>query len=181
MSNTVRHRLPPAKRLALLVFIVVPALAWAVVRPVRVLLPRVGTTVTCVDASICVDDPERTDDAKAVYAEAVTFVSRRFGAVEGEPKVVFCSTQVCADHFGLGKRSAVTLGTLGTVVGPRAWKSYYVRHELIHYEQFKHLGLLRVLRSPSWLVEGMAYGLSEDPRKPLAEPFESWRKEFLAW
>jgi hypothetical protein len=63
------------------------------------------------------------------------------------------------------------------VVPALAWA---VRHELIHYEQFKHLGPIRVLRSPSWLVEGMAYGLSEDPRKPLAEPFESWRSRALA-
>src|SRR5205085_647089 len=96
-------------------------------------------------------------------------------------RIVFCSTQACADSFGLGARSAVTLGTFGTVIGPRAWQPFYVRHELIHYEQFTKLGYLRVLRSPAWLVEGMAYGLSEDPRKPLAQPFESYREQFFAW
>jgi hypothetical protein len=176
-----RPKIPLAARLLLLVFVIIPALAWAVVRPVRVALPQVGSGVTCVDATVCVDDPARAAEARALYAEAVDFVSRKVAVVEGQPRVVFCATQACADHFGLGKRSAVTVGHYGTVVGPRAWKPYYVRHELIHYEQFRHLGLLRVVRSPKWFVEGMAYGLSEDPRQPLAQPFQSWRSQFFAW
>jgi hypothetical protein len=75
----------------------------------------------------------------------------------------------------------VTLGTLGTVIGPRAWKPYYVRHELIHQAQGQRIGVIALLFEPGWVVEGMAYGLSEDPRVPLAEPFESQRKEFLRW
>jgi hypothetical protein len=122
-------KIPPLKRLALLVFVIVPALAWAVVRPVRVVLPEVGSGLDCVDATICVDDPGKVDAAKALYAEAITFVSGKVGRFNEEPRVVFCSTQACADHFGLGARSAVTLGTWGTVVGPRAWKAYYVRHD----------------------------------------------------
>jgi hypothetical protein len=95
--------------------------------------------------------------------------------------VTFCSSQACADYFGLGARSAVTLGTIGTVIGPRAWKAYYVRHELIHYLQARELGVPQLLLKPSWFVEGMAYGLSEDPRAPLAQPFETYRTEFFAW
>jgi hypothetical protein len=34
---------------------------------------------------------------------------------------------------------------------------------------------------PRWLVEGMAYALSEDPRLPLPEPQESERRQFMAW
>jgi hypothetical protein len=56
-----------------------------------------------------------------------------------------------------------------------------VRHELIHYLQARELGALQLLVKPSWFVEGMAYGLSEDPRTPLAQPFEGYRSEFLAW
>ena len=172
---------PPLLRLAILVFVIVPILAWAIVRPVRVILPGVGADITCVDATICVDDPSRIESAKALYAEAVPFVSQRPGAGEGQPKIIFCSTQACADHFGLGARSAITVGQFGSVIGPRAWKPYYVRHELIHHEQYRRLGVVRVLRSPGWLIEGMAYGLSEDPRPTLGEPWESDRKQFLSW
>jgi hypothetical protein len=56
-----------------------------------------------------------------------------------------------------------------------------VRHELIHYAQAERLGTLRLLFKPQWFVEGMAYALSQDPREPLTEPFESQRKRFRAW
>ena len=34
---------------------------------------------------------------------------------------------------------------------------------------------------PAWFVEGMAYSLSQDPRDPLAEPFQGYRKAFRDW
>lgn len=171
---------PPLKRLALLLFAIVPALAWAIVKPVRVVAPEWGG-VTCTNETVCVDDLSKRSEAEALYAEAMVFVGQKLSPVPGKPRVTFCASQACADYFGLGKRSAVTLGTIGTVIGPRAWKPFYVRHELIHYLQARELGVAQLLLKPSWFVEGMAYGLSEDPRAPLAPPFEGYRSEFLAW
>jgi hypothetical protein len=171
---------PSLKRLALILFAIVPALAWAIVKPVRVLAPEWGG-VTCTSATVCVDDLSKRAEAEALYAGAVAFVGEKVSPIPGRPRVTFCSSQACADYFGLGARSAVTLGTIGTVIGPRAWKAYYVRHELIHYLQARELGVPQLLLKPSWFVEGMAYGLSEDPRAPLAQPFETYRTEFFAW
>jgi hypothetical protein len=170
----------PLMRLALILFAIVPALAWAIVKPVRVLAPEWGN-VTCTSRTVCVEDVTKRAEAEALYAEAVTFVSKEVSPVPGGPRVTFCSSQACADYFGLGARSAVTLATMGTVIGPRAWKPYYVRHELIHYMQGRQLGVPQLLLKPSWFVEGMAYGLSGDPRVPLAQPFESYRSEFVTW
>ena len=155
-------------------------MAWAIVRPVRVVAPEFAGAV-CISHSICLDDRTQTERAKLLYSEASDFVNRNVASVEGQPRLIFCSTQSCADSFGLGARSAVTLGTLGTVIGPRAWQPHYVRHELIHYVQGKRFGVIGLLLKPTWFVEGMAYGLSQDPRTPLAEPFESYRSKFLAW
>jgi hypothetical protein len=171
---------PSLKRLALVLFAIVPALAWAIVKPIRVLAPEWGG-VTCISGTVCLDDQSKRSEAAALYEEAVAFVGERVSPVPGGPRVTFCSSQACADYFGLGARSAVTLGTLGTVIGPRAWKPYYVRHELIHHLQARELGVPQLLFKPSWFVEGMAYALSEDPRAPLAQPFESYRSEFFAW
>lgn len=171
------------KRLALggLVLVpLIPLVAWSLVKPVRVVAPQ-WAGVTCISPALCIDDPTRAELATGLYLRAAEFVSRQVAPVEGPPRVIFCVTQTCADAFGLGARSAFTVGTWGTVIGPRAWQPYYVRHELIHYVQFKHLGNYRALRSPAWFVEGMAYALSEDPRKPLSEPFESYRGQFLSW
>lgn len=164
----------------MLVLCVVPLTAWWIVKPVRVLAPTwVG--VTCPVTSICVDDPARLAEAAQLHAEALAFVAATLQPVTDAPKVIFCSSQRCADAFGLGARSAVTLGTWGTVIGPRAWRDYYVRHEVIHQLQAEKLGVLRLLLRPSWWVEGMAYGLSQDPRKPLAGPYEGYRTAFMAW
>ena len=43
------------------------------------------------------------------------------------------------------------------------------------------LGNLAVATKPRWLIEGMAYSLSGDPRRPLAQPFDAWRARFDAW
>jgi hypothetical protein len=174
------RRLPLPLRLILLVTLVTPILAWFLVKPLRVVAP-LWQGVACADSGVCVDDPGRSAEAALLYQEARRFVSGRLAPLGGTPRVVFCSTDLCADSFGLGARSAVTVGTWGTVIGPRAWKAYYVRHELIHRLQAEKLGTLPLLLKPGWFVEGMAYALSEDPRPLLVEPFESQRQRFRAW
>lgn len=175
-----RLSLPSLKIRLLAMLVFVPVFAWFAVRPVRVIAPELSG-VSCLSAAVCVDDKARFEEAVRLHAEGLAFVSAKVNAIHGVPKMIFCATQACSDAFGLGRRSAVTLGTLGTVVGPRAWKPFYVRHELIHYLQAERLGTLYLLLKPQWFVEGMAYALSEDPRSPLGEPFESHRRKFLLW
>lgn len=178
--NVMRLKLPSAKRLALLLLVVVPVAAWAFVKPVRVIAPML-IGISCPDTPVCVEDASTLQSAMQIYSEGLSFVSETISPVEGTPRVIFCSSEACANSFGLGARSAITLGTIGTVIGPRAWKAYYVRHELIHHLQGQRLGVLNRMFKPSWFVEGMAYSLSQDPREPLAEPFESYRSRFLSW
>ena len=178
MNNAKR---PAVQRLALLLFVVVPLAAWVLVKPVRVLAPGLVGIACGAEAPVCVDDPQRLQAANALHAEAVAFVSNTVAPLQRPPRVIFCSTNACADSFGLGARSAVTVANWGIVIGPRAWKPYYVRHELIHVLQGQRLGVMRRLFMPTWFVEGMAYGLSLDPRAPLAEPWERHRARFNAW
>ena len=112
---------------------------------------------------------------------AVVFVGRVAGGIESRPRAVFCASERCAAYFGLGRSTAKTTGPIGTVFGPRAWKDYYVRHELIHHLQNERLGMYRLHRGPEWFIEGMAYALSGDPRATLSEPFQSYRDRFNAW
>jgi hypothetical protein len=168
------------KRLALLLFVVVPVAAWVLVKPVRVLAPAL-VGISCSQAPVCVEEPPQLKNANELYAAGTAFVSQSISPLAGSPRVIFCSSEACANAFGLGARAAVTLGTFGTIIGPRGWTPYYVRHELIHHLQCQRLGVLRRLWMPSWFVEGMAYSLSQDPRSPLAEPWESDRSHFNSW
>ncbi len=170
---------PPLLRLLFIVCCVVPVLAWAVVKPARVVALSLAD-VSCV-GSVCVDDTSRSAEAAELFRNAQVFVELKVGAFGRQPKVIFCGSQPCADYFGLGARSAVTVASVATVIGPRAWKPYYVRHELLHQAQSDRIGTMSLLFKPGWVVEGMAYGLSEDPRPVLAEPFESQRRQFMQW
>lgn len=159
---------------------IVPFAAWMLVKPVRVLAPSL-VGLHCDQEPVCTDDPQQWLAANALYIEGMAFVSGHVAPVAGSPRAVFCATQACADRFGLDARAAVTVGTWGTVYAPRAWQPYFVRHELIHVLQGQQLGLLRRWMAPTWFVEGMAYALSEDPREPLAEPWQAHREQFRAW
>ena len=170
-----------AARVAVLVLVVVPVVAWFVVKPVHVLAPQWASVICDAEKLVCVDEAARQGEARDLRDEAVRFVSGKVGKFNGHPRVVFCASQACADSFGLGARSAVTLGTFGTVIGPRAWKPYYVRHELIHYLQAERVGIVHLLFKPQWWIEGMAYALSEDPREKLMEPWETDRAAFKKW
>lgn len=171
---------PVLKRLILAALLAVPLAAWAFIKPVRVLAPE-WNGIFCTDL-ICTDDPSRLPAASALYDSSRKFVEAAIGPMERKPRVIFCSTDRCFQSFGLGRRSAATLGKVAIVVSPRAWQPYYVRHEMIHHIQNEHLGSLKVWAvSPEWFVEGMAYALSQDPRPVLSEPWQHDRAQFEAW
>lgn len=165
-------------RLAVLLAVVTVA-AWTVVKPVRALTPALAG-VTCYPANVCSDNASRLGEAEDLYNEGVAFIANTLSPLQEAPRVIFCSSEACVETFGLGERSAVTVGG-STVIGPRAWLPHYVRHELIHQLQAEKLGVVGLLFKPTWFVEGMAYSLSEDPRRPLAEPWEGHRSRFEAW
>jgi len=169
------------KRLLLVALLTAPLAAWAFLKPVRVLAPEFNG-VSCLSDTICTDDPSRYDVASNLYESSRQFVEAAVGPMKHKPRVIFCSTDECFQSFGLGRRAAATIGTAAIAVSPRAWQPHYVRHEMIHHVQNEHLGSLKVWAvSPEWLIEGMAYSLSEDPRPVLSEPWQQDRMQFDAW
>ena len=151
-------------------------------RNARVLSPE-ANGLTCTSATICIEDPARLPEAQALYAEAATFVQTRISPFRTPPRVLFCSTESCFAQFTDPAPRAVNLGTFGIVIGPRGWLDYTVRHEMIHHVQNERFGVLRASnRLPRWFIEGMAYSLSGDPRRPLPRPeLEDWRTRFDTW
>jgi len=161
--------------------VALPIAAYALVKPLRVVAPALIPGVSCPSADICTDDAAKLGDARQLYHDGYARAAAAVGAFRASPRVVFCSTRTCADAFGLGTRAALTLGDFGMVIAPRGWQTYFLAHELIHHRQAEVLGNLAVVTKPRWLIEGMAYALSDDPRHPLAQPFESWRTQFAVW
>ncbi len=163
----------------LAVALVVPVSALALYKPVRVVLPE--TFGVHCEHNICIDDLTQLDTAVTLFNTAKRYLETAHGLSVGEPRIVFCTTAICRRNFGLGKKAGFTFGTFGITIAPRGWKEYYVAHELIHYWQAENFGNLVLISAAPWLIEGMAYSLSNDPRKALHEPFESYRQRFNAW
>ncbi len=171
-----------ARRLAYVAatLIALPAAALAIVKPLRVIAPALMPGIACLAADICTDNPAALGAAQALYRTGRDHAAAAVGPFEHAPRVVFCTTQACAAAFGIDRQAAQTVGNLGAIVAPRGWKPFYLAHELIHYRQTEVLGNYTVATGPRWLIEGTTYSLSGDPRRPLTEPFESWRAQFDA-
>jgi hypothetical protein len=167
------------RRIVAAVVVLVPLVAVAYAMPDRVAHLVAG--VSCVQGIVCVDDSSRISDAEVLYGEALSFVSSSIGPLNKKPLVIFCSTESCYHAFGFSDATAKSVGGFAIVISPRGWKPYVVRHEMIHRLQVQELGVIRMYLEPEWFIEGMAYSLSEDPRAPLAEPFESFRSRFASW
>ena len=168
------------KRLLLICLICIPLSVWMLYKQARVLAPE-WNGVSCVSDVICIENPSRYPEASALYEEAYKFVNASVGAIKNKPRAIFCDTQTCFEAFGFDKAAARTVGTSGIVIGPRGWRDYYLRHEMIHHLQAERLGVFAQWRSPEWFKEGMAYSLGRDPRPNLAEPWRGYRARFEKW
>lgn len=167
--------------ISLATVLTLPIAALAFVKPLRVVAPSLIPGVACPLPNVCTDSVAQLGDAQQLYKEGYATAATAVGPFRKVPRVVFCTTDSCAESFGLGRRAAEAVGDFGLIVAPRGWKSFYLAHELIHYRQAESLGNLAVATKPEWLIEGMAYSLSGDPRHPLSSPFEQWRSQFEAW
>lgn len=172
------------KKIVYAIFVVmlsIPLAAWAFFKPVRVLQPQLVKGISCLSSTVCVDNENRFLEASELYKRAIGFTADKLGSFNKRPQAVFCSTERCFQDFGFAKASASHVGKWGIVISPRGWEPYYVRHEMIHHRQTEELGVIAYLRAPEWLIEGMAYSISEDPRGKLSERWQKSRSQFNEW
>ncbi|WP_415878214.1 hypothetical protein [Methylomonas sp. TEB] len=162
------------------IFLLVPISALAFFKPVRVLIPEVFG-VHCNQQNLCVDDFSELAKAQSLLNDSKSYLATQWGLAIGEPKIVFCSTEQCRSAFGLSNKAGFTLGSFAIAIAPLGWQPHYVAHELIHHWQADQFGSLALLNGEQWLIEGMAYALSNDPRQELHQPFESYRQRFDDW
>lgn len=173
-----------SRLLALIVFgtLALTLSTCALYKPARVLSPETYG-MTCPNAEICIDDPSALPKATRLRTEALEFVETTLGAFKTPPRVLFCTTKECFDQFGSQRIRAQNIGTFGAVINSIGWQDYIVRHEMIHHLQNERFGIFNAsLRMPRWFIEGMAYSVSQDPRRPLPnEEIEKYRQKYEAW
>jgi hypothetical protein len=142
----------------------VPVATLAIPGPLRALVP--GLFGMVCEERVCVDDARRLAEAQQLVRSARADVAQKLGAPHTLPL------------FGKRRSTAETFGGRAILIGPRGWAAHFVRHELIHAAQYEKLGFIRAWRGPRWIIEGMAYSLSEDPRHPLPTELEGWRTQY---
>jgi hypothetical protein len=166
----------------LLATVVFPGSALAFYKPTRVVLPHLFG-VTCPTEYICIDNAAKLAEAEALRTEAIDFVTKNVGHISQVPRFIFCSTAVCANRFGQFHAAAYNVGTFGIVIRTKGWEKHYIRHELIHHLKNERIGSVNAyFFKPKWFVEGMAYSLSKDPRRPIPNAeLEKYRRDFERW
>lgn len=158
-----------------------PVAAYSFYKPSRVLVPELVAGITCHSSNVCLEDDAKIQEANALYADATRHVETTVAGIRKPPRVVFCSSSFCYRSFGFSKSAAHAVGVSGIVVGPRGWAPHFVRHEFIHHLQAERFGVIGYFRRPTWLIEGMAYSMSGDPRELLSGPYQAHRERFERW
>lgn len=161
----------------ILLTLVFPVAVFAFVKPAKIVFPTLAG-IECVKEWLCVENGSNFEQAELLYEVAFQDIEKKLTEFEKRPKVIFCSSQECFSAFGFHKQAGVSIGSFGVVIAPRGWTPYYLKHELIHQWQSEKFGALSVWRSPGWIIEGMAYYLSDDPREELSSPFQSYREKY---
>jgi hypothetical protein len=167
-------------RVTLVAVVALPLVCFAAFPPARRLFPSIAG-LDCDSRGVCAESPEQLRSARLLYDESRQFVQAALGPLERGPHTIFCQSEWCAVYFGLSMSKAQTTGPFGTVIGPDAWVPSLVRHELIHQVQNERMGMFRLHPGPEWLLEGMAYSLSGDPRADLGPPWQEYRARFDSW
>jgi len=154
--------------------------AFVAYKPIRVLWPElVGLRRTIGD--VYVDDNRGGLEEGRLLDASIEDMNRKGFYFKKLPRILFCTDQRTYELLGFKESAARTIDGLAIVLGPRGSQSFYLKHELIHYWQHENLCWSYTRHYPAWFVEGMAYSLSDDPRHPIAQPWESYRTRFEEW
>lgn len=137
--------------------------------------------MTKITKNVYIDDTSKSNKAIDMVRSAIDELSDKGFTYKKLPNVLFCFHQKTFSLLGFKKSAARSIGTYSIVLGPRADEVFYLKHELIHQWQAINLDFNYVHDYSQWVVEGMAYYFSDDPRHPLDEPWETDRKTFGTW
>lgn len=102
---------------------------------------------------------------KASLDRSKLAVERYFGALQSDPAVFVCRTDICyarAEQRG-GRTVGISFLDWVIVLSPRANSDVAFAHELTHTELHNRLGPL-MFNVPTWFDEGLAVNVSDDPR-----------------
>ena len=161
--------------------VIIMTICFIFYKPLHAVTPKIYG-MDKIGSSIYVDDISKSTSAILQYNDSIKELSSIGFKNKNYPKIIFCYNQKSYERFGFKQSAARSIEGIAIVLSPRAiTQNYFLKHELIHYWQENNLGLFYHWTYPQWVIEGMAYSISNDLRHPLEEPWESYRNEFETW
>lgn len=124
-----------------------------------------------VAPGIFLDAPEQRDAVLALLSRAQRTSAAFFGTPPRQPRLIVCTTAICAQRFGLRVRG-VALGMRTMLLAPGGVNATILTHEQVHIDLRQRMGLWDVAypRYPAWFDEGLASLLSQDARLDVFAP-----------
>ncbi len=158
-----------------------PVALWEFYKPMRVLAPELNGLI-CINEKICIDDIRKAEDAELLYLESASLTNNAIGDFNHNPRTIFCTTEECYRSFGFQSPSvAHAVGTSGVVISPRGWSNTKIIHEFVHHIQAERIGVISMLFKPDWLIEGMAYYISNDIMHNVPQRYIEAKIRFEKW
>jgi len=167
--------------IVLLSIVIICSLCFIFYKPLHAIAPKIYG-MNKIGPTIYIYDIDKRKDALIQYNDSIKELSSIGFKYENYPKIIYCYDQISYERFGFKQSAARSIEGIAIILGPRGiTETYFLKHELIHYWQEKNLGIFYNLNYPKWVIEGMAYSISNDLRHPLEEPWEGYRKKFEEW
>lgn len=144
--------------------------------PHHALFPR-AEGLSPISPGLWIDDPARAAEAQDVTQKSREIAAAFHGTAPLPDRIVFCTTQPCADRFNIYARGLSYGGHL-ILLAPEGINQTILAHELSHIALRTNARWFEDIRPrfPSWFDEGLAIHVSPDPRYIQPE-----RLEDAAW
>ncbi len=144
-------------------FLALLALGAALPGTHRVVAPA-SYGLTEISDRVWTDAPRRGDELRSLANQARTRVRDFFGDIPPKPTLVLCTTETCAQTFGIGG-NGLSIADIAVMVSPGGLTLGTLTHEMTHSRLHRRMGPRNIVAQPypTWFDEGLATHVARHP------------------
>lgn len=120
--------------------------------------------MTEISDRVWTDAPGQAEDLRSLANQSRNRVRQFFGDEPPKPTLVLCTTQSCADTFGIGG-NGLSIADMTVMVSPGGLTLGTLTHEMTHSRLHRSMGLRNLVAQPypTWFDEGLATHVAGHP------------------
>lgn len=129
----------------------------------RVVMPA-AYGLTEISPRVWTDAPQRKDELLRLANAARKRVFDFFGDNPPRPTLILCTTNACAQDFGI-RGNGLSIAYVAVMVSPGGLTLGTLTHEMTHSRLHRSMGLRNILQQPypTWFDEGLATHVANHP------------------